>query len=109
MFSDDVLNNIRILQGGFMVDLSKQEKLLLLLKQINFPEETINKYFTESYLERLDVYQQTKTWHFHIWGPKIVPAPIFHELNERLIQSFQSIATIKLTLSAADQTVNDGV
>ncbi|HLS06913.1 MAG TPA: exonuclease domain-containing protein, partial [Bacillota bacterium] len=91
------------------MDLSKQEKLLLLLKQINFPEETINKYFTESYLERLDVYQQTKTWHFHIWGPKIVPAPIFHELNERLIQSFQSIATIKLTLSAADQTVNDGV
>lgn len=43
------------------MDISKKEKMDLLLKQLQVPEEYVQKYFQDSYLDKLQVYKKTKT------------------------------------------------
>ncbi|HLS20378.1 MAG TPA: PolC-type DNA polymerase III [Bacillota bacterium] len=89
------------------MDLTKQEKLILLLKQIKMPTELIDEYFSNSFLDRLDVYRQTKTWHFHIRIEQTLPATVFKQFKERLTSAFQSIATIKLTINVINDIANE--
>ena len=89
------------------MSISKQEKMELLLKQIQLPTDMIDRHFQNSRLERLDVYRQSKKWHFHIHIEQVLPVDVYQHLLTRLKKSFQSIATIELSIFAEDDTCSD--
>src|SRR5690625_2552479 len=78
------------------MDISTQEKMGLLLKQIQMPEEYINTYFQDSKLLKLEVYKQTKTWSFYLGLKGLLPLSIYQLMIGKLETAFQNIATIDL-------------
>ncbi|PAV30035.1 PolC-type DNA polymerase III [Virgibacillus profundi] len=89
------------------MDISKIEKMNLLLKQLQIPEEYVESYFQESYLEKLEVYKQTKTWHFYISVKKVLPIDIYQLLTVKLKESFQQVANVDLTLQADEKECDE--
>ncbi|WP_164668962.1 PolC-type DNA polymerase III [Virgibacillus doumboii] len=94
------------------MDISKNEKMNLLLNQLQISEEYINSYFGESQLIRLEVHKQIKTWHFHIQIKRVLPIEVYTLLITKLRETFQQFAQIELTLytdekDCDDQTVCD--
>ncbi|WP_100010929.1 PolC-type DNA polymerase III [Lentibacillus sediminis] len=85
------------------MDISKKEKMDLLLKQLQVPEEYVQEYFQDSYLDKLQVYKKSKTWHFHLHVKQVLPADIYQLLQAKLKESFQQIAGVELTLNTADK------
>lgn len=90
------------------MDISKQEKMNLLLQQLEIPENYIEDYFIESQLIKLEVHKQSKKWHFHIGVQQLLPTEIYALLNARLQETFQQFAQIDLTLYTDDKTCDSG-
>ncbi|AIF43728.1 PolC-type DNA polymerase III [Virgibacillus sp. SK37] len=92
------------------MDLSKSEKMNLLLKQLQIPSEHIQNYFDGSYLEKLEVYKKTKIWHFHIYIENVLPLEIHELFLNALKESFQQVASVELTIQTGNSTcVNETV
>jgi DNA polymerase-3 subunit alpha (Gram-positive type) len=87
--------------------MSGQEKIAVLLNQIQLPEEIKKEYFTGSVLDKLMIYKQEKCWHFHIKLHTVLPFPIYEAFLQQLKNTFQHIAKIKLTLQCGDQVCSD--
>jgi DNA polymerase-3 subunit alpha (Gram-positive type) len=85
------------------MDISKQEKMNLLLKQLQMPESDIADHFAESYLNKLEVYKQTKTWHFHVHLKNVLPVNVYQQMTMKLRETFQQFATIDLTITTDDK------
>ncbi|RDW19515.1 PolC-type DNA polymerase III [Oceanobacillus arenosus] len=85
------------------MDISKKDKMHYLLQQLQIPEEYRKLYFNESYLEKLEVFKKTKTWHFHIHVEKVLPANMYLSLKAKLKETFQQIAGIDITITADDK------
>lgn len=83
--------------------ISKKEKMNLLLKQLQIPEEYMKDYFLESYLEKLEVYKQTRTWHFHIHVKRVLPLNIYLLLTSKLHETFQQANEVDLSIVAEDK------
>ncbi|WP_042144767.1 PolC-type DNA polymerase III [Paucisalibacillus sp. EB02] len=84
------------------MDISKKEKMNLLLQQIEMPNKYVQEYFQESALEKLEIFKLQKRWHFNIMVEKVLPTTIYQELITRLKNAFQQIATVELTLESLD-------
>ncbi len=94
------------------MDITKKEKMNLLLKQLQVSEELVEKHFKSSELIKLEVYKETKTWHFHIHIKQILPAHVYQIIILKLQETFQQIATVDLSLytedkSCDEQTISD--
>ena len=87
--------------------ISSEEKMELLLKQIDLPEDLREAYFEQSALEKVVVYKQKKLWHLHIKINKVLPFDVYFEFVNKLKQSFQTIANMKLTINAEDETCDE--
>ncbi|MBS3680014.1 PolC-type DNA polymerase III [Ornithinibacillus massiliensis] len=84
------------------MDISKKEKMKLLLQQIEMPGEHVQQYFQDSSLTKLEIFKIKKIWHFHIEVEKVLPSKIYQELLTRLKHAFQQLAAIELTLYPGD-------
>lgn len=80
------------------MDLSKHEKMNILLKQIDLSQDIIDNHFNNSFLNKLIVIKNTKTWHFYINLEKILPSNIYQVFQMKLTESFQEIAQVKITI-----------
>jgi DNA polymerase-3 subunit alpha (Gram-positive type) len=89
------------------MDVSKKEKLQVLFKQLQIPEELVNQYFSESYLEKLEIYKSRKTWHFHIHTDKLLPASIYEVFITKLKDSFQHIALVDLSITVEEKEYDE--
>jgi len=91
------------------MEISKQEKINVLLEQIHMPNEYVDTHFKDSLLERLEVYKQRGVWHFHIRVKNILPLNVYQLLQARLVESFQNIATVELTVYTDNQQCNSAI
>lgn len=82
------------------MSLSSQEKMAILLEQIQLPEEWKDTYFNNSSLEQVVVYKKEQCWHFHISLEKRLPFEIYEAFLAYTKKAFESIATIKLYLTS---------
>lgn len=81
------------------MSLSKQEKMKLLLEQIQMPEKAVQTYFASSSLEKLEIYKQEQKWHFYIHLEDVLPFNEYLHLYRSLQKSFSSIAQkVELTI-----------
>src|SRR5690625_1146931 len=91
------------------MEISKQEKINVLLEQIHMPNEYVDTHFKDSLLERLAVYKQRGVWHFHIRVKNILPLNVYQLLQARLVESFQNIATVELTVYTDNQQCDSAI
>ncbi|ASN05699.1 PolC-type DNA polymerase III [Virgibacillus necropolis] len=89
------------------MELSKAEKMGVLLKQLQLSEEDINNYFKDSQLIRLEVFKQLKKWHFHIQIEKMLPVEMYQVLTTKLKDSFSEIAQVDWTFYTDKKDEND--
>lgn len=48
------------------MDNFSKERLQLLIEQIQLPETIVHEYFSETTLQKLTVFKETKTWQFQL-------------------------------------------
>lgn len=94
------------------MDISGTKKMQILLKQLEMSDEYMGEYFQNSELIRLEVYKQTKIWHFHIRIERLLPVEVYQLLYGKLQERFKEIAQTEATLysiqkNGDDQTICD--
>lgn len=89
------------------MDISKQEKMNLLLKQIQITDEQMLNYFSNSYLEKLEVYKKSKTWHFYVHLTHVLPPHVYQVFISKLKQTFQPIAVVELSINTENKTCDE--
>ncbi|WP_042223740.1 PolC-type DNA polymerase III [Oceanobacillus manasiensis] len=89
------------------MDLTKKEKMRLLLKQLQIAGEDVEAFFNDSYLEKLEIYKKTKTWHFHIYVERVLPIQVYQLLAGKLNDTFEHVATTELTVLTEDNSCDE--
>ncbi|WP_337969768.1 PolC-type DNA polymerase III [Virgibacillus salexigens] len=85
------------------MSISRNEKMDVLLEQLQISDDHL-PYFSGSYLNKLEVYKQTKSWHFHIYTKQVLPWEVYQVFSSKLKESFQQIAEVDLFIEAEDKT-----
>src|SRR5690625_3720513 len=93
--------------GIVVVTISNEEKMELLLKQVELPEEMKESFFQNSSLEKVIVYKKEKRWNLHIKIEKVLPFEVYLTFINKIKQSFEQIADIKLTLLTEDSSCEE--
>ncbi len=75
---------------------TQMDKMQILMKHMQLPDNMIQTYFQNSSLKKLQVFKGEKKWRFYIQLENTLPAEVYTYFVERLGHTFQSIATIEL-------------
>ncbi|MFC2950078.1 PolC-type DNA polymerase III [Virgibacillus sediminis] len=89
------------------MDISKKEKMDVLLEQLQIPLEYRGDYFEGAYLDKLEVHKSKKAWHFYIHVPRVLPVNIYQLFFGKLKEEFQQMANIDLTIEAEDKSCGE--
>ncbi|MEQ6387864.1 PolC-type DNA polymerase III [Bacillaceae bacterium S4-13-58] len=89
------------------MDVTRKEKLLYVLEQIQFPIETMGHFFQEGELVKLEVDPIEKAWRFHFAFPTILPPATFEIFTEKLLKTFSSLASVHWEISYRSPKVDD--
>ena len=89
------------------MSLSKENKMRVLLEQIQLDSSIIEQHFSKSKIEKLEVFTKSKRWHFHIHINHILPAKVYQTFIHNLKQSFKEIAEVEATLYVNNQEVEE--
>ncbi|MFP7169161.1 PolC-type DNA polymerase III [Terribacillus sp. FSL K6-0262] len=88
------------------MSLSQNEKMDMLLEQIQLDEETIAAHFKESQLEKLEVDPKAKSWHFHFQLANLLPPTIYKIFTAKLTEAFAHIAAVNWSIRCVANTVD---
>ncbi|WP_174613313.1 PolC-type DNA polymerase III [Virgibacillus ihumii] len=92
------------------MDISKKEKMQLLLKQLNIVDNEVLDHFFDSELIKLEVHKQSKTWHFHVMVNRLLPIETYTLLSTKLKETFAQFANaVELTLYTNDKKSDNGI
>ncbi|MBM7837683.1 DNA polymerase-3 subunit alpha (Gram-positive type) [Alkalihalobacillus xiaoxiensis] len=87
---------------------SREERLQLLLEQLQMPSDIMH-HFEGGYIQKLAISKETKTWHFYIQLPSILPAEICELFRGRLAQTFREIAKASCSFSYSNGEISSDV
>lgn len=87
------------------MSLSRNEKMDMLLEQIQLDEETIAAHFKESQLEKLEVDPKEKSWHFHFQLANLLPPTIYKIFTAKLTEAFAHIAAVNWSIRCVTNTM----
>ncbi|MBM7644383.1 DNA polymerase-3 subunit alpha (Gram-positive type) [Scopulibacillus daqui] len=79
---------------------SRQERFMLLLEQIETPDELLEKYMANGTIERLTVHQKERRWHFTFLFDHCLPLHVYQWLEKQLIHHFQHIAQVSFSIKS---------
>ncbi|MGV3488286.1 MAG: PolC-type DNA polymerase III [Tuberibacillus sp.] len=77
---------------------TKADRFLILLNQLNAPDEIIDKHLKGGEIERLIVSREKKQWDFHFSLEKAIPAHVYQWLDNKLKEAFQHLAEVSMHL-----------
>ncbi|WP_226034911.1 PolC-type DNA polymerase III [Aquibacillus saliphilus] len=80
------------------MDISSNDKMSLLLQQLEMPQDLIDEHFGGSSLSKLEVYTKNKAWHFHINLSSVLPPSVYKLFTLKLQETFSRLAQIEWTL-----------
>ncbi|WP_289136425.1 PolC-type DNA polymerase III [uncultured Brevibacillus sp.] len=72
----------------------QKHRFSLLVKQMDLPDEWVERFFLDGQIDKLELYKQNKEWVFHFTLQKLVPADVFAAFNMRLTQTFSHLAKV---------------
>ncbi|QXE03130.1 PolC-type DNA polymerase III [Terribacillus sp. DMT04] len=87
------------------MSLTSNQKMDMLLDQIQLDEETITAHFKESQLEKLEVDPKSKTWHFHFKLANLLPPTIYKIFTTKLTDAFAHIAAVNWSITCVSNTL----
>ncbi|GGH82099.1 DNA polymerase-3 subunit alpha (Gram-positive type) [Pullulanibacillus pueri] len=70
---------------------TKQDRFTILLRQIETPDDIIEKHFRNGSIERLTVHQGEQKWHFKFTLERPLPVHIYQWFDRRLQEAFRHI------------------
>lgn len=88
------------------MDMTKKEKLQILLQQIKISDE-MKRYFEEGELAKVVVFKDKKIWELHMTIKDVLPFDCYYALLQQLTDSFSEIATIHLHISTQNKTIEN--
>ena len=91
------------------MSLSKKERMDLLVKQIELPQEIVENYFLESEIEKLELFKEDKLWIFHLNIKEVLPLNVYQTLLAHLQESFKEIAKVNIKLVCEDNKCLDDI
>src|SRR5699024_4438200 len=89
------------------MSLSNNEKMDILLQQLEMPEEVVDGPLKNSELHKVIVMKSKQIWNFYIRVERTLPFDIYHLIVEKLKTTFKHIAHIKLTIQTENQMHNE--
>ncbi|WLV25795.1 PolC-type DNA polymerase III [Aciduricibacillus chroicocephali] len=89
------------------MDLSKREKLTILLDQLQLDAAAVDTYFQNAVLEKLEVYKKSKVWHFHISLEKPLPFAVYQDFLNNIGETFKQVAKTDLTVICGDDNYTE--
>ncbi|MDR0921767.1 MAG: PolC-type DNA polymerase III [Lactobacillales bacterium] len=79
-----------------------------LMSQIRLtPEDKNHPFIKQGTIKKVQVYPAKKIWAFDLEFPEILPVQLYRNLLNHLHGAFQSIADVRLKISAQDDSYND--
>ncbi|WP_036832283.1 PolC-type DNA polymerase III [Pontibacillus litoralis] len=87
------------------MDISQMEKMQLLLKQIQMPDDLMEAHFQQSLLTKLTVHKTKKEWHFYFYVPVVLPPEVYALFTTKLQESFSQIASVQWTIETDDKSL----
>ncbi|MGO4887743.1 PolC-type DNA polymerase III [Anaerobacillus sp. MEB173] len=90
-------------------DQIRKERFQLLLQQVSIPEDLVRSYFQGGSIQKLIVQKETKTWHFQLHIPQILPYSAFEVFSDRLHQGLKHIANISFSLAYDDNKLSEHI
>lgn len=79
--------------------LSSNDKLQVLLEQINMDATDIDRYFGDGQLVKLEVYKREERWKFYFHLKQALPITIYRLFRLKLQETFATIAKVDLTIT----------
>lgn len=74
-------------------------KLLTLLQQIGMTDDQVIACFEGGTLERVDIHRKSRVWQFNVQLERTLPVHVFQLFQQRLLDAFNSIATVRLQVN----------
>jgi len=90
-----------------MVVNEQKERFQVLLQQLDLTSAELVPYFEQGEIQKLIVEREQKRWHFYFLLKKILPSQIYELFVQRLVKTFEHIATVKHTIQSVDQTFTE--
>lgn len=75
----------------------KRKRFELLLGQAQVPADVAEAYFSDGYIDMVEVSRSNREWHFHLVNAVLVPRDIYRSFVKLIRDQFRHIAEIKLT------------
>ncbi|SER56647.1 PolC-type DNA polymerase III [Salisediminibacterium halotolerans] len=76
----------------------RKERFQLLMEQVAMPDDIVQTYVQEAYIDRLDVYKAAKKWHFSFVLPQMLPYETYERFRARIVDGLQHIADVSFTV-----------
>ncbi|TFB23176.1 PolC-type DNA polymerase III [Filobacillus milosensis] len=89
------------------MDLTKHEKLNLLLKQIGLPQDLVDQEFHDAILDKLMVLKNEKRWQFFIHKTKPFSCEALEVFIARMNEAFRHIANVEVIISTDEQELSE--
>ncbi|TCP30297.1 DNA polymerase III catalytic subunit PolC type [Scopulibacillus darangshiensis] len=86
---------------------TKQDRFMILLNQIQAPEEIIDKYMQNGVIERLTVHQEERKWHFSFLLESPLPVHVYQWLQKQLVSHFHHIAAITFSINTRESRFDE--
>ena len=87
--------------------LDHHELFIKLLEQLDLKDEIDKDYFKNAEIEKLEVHEQSKVWHFYFKFDQILPFTAFLTLQNQLHIQFQPIAKVEYSITAASSELSN--
>lgn len=74
---------------------------------IQLPETIVHEYFSETTLQKLTVFKETKTWQFQLHNPKPFPCEVIEVFSLKLREAFQHIAEVNFMVTTEQSELEE--
>ncbi|MDF2938070.1 MAG: polC [Paenibacillaceae bacterium] len=75
----------------------KRKRFELMLSQAQVPADVAEAYFSDGYIDMVEVSRSNREWHFHLVNAVLVPRDIYRSFVKLVRDQFRHIAEIKMT------------
>jgi DNA polymerase-3 subunit alpha (Gram-positive type) len=81
----------------------KRERFEMLMKHAEVPFDVIDSFFSDGYIDKVEVSRKNRNWTFYIVKSKIVPQDIYLSFCKMIRDKFTHIANIRFVLNFTEE------
>ncbi|MCR8630773.1 PolC-type DNA polymerase III [Paenibacillus radicis (ex Xue et al. 2023)] len=87
----------------------KRERFEMLMAQARVPDEVVNSFFQDGYIDKVETSRTNREWTFYIIKNSIVPQEVYRSFCKMIRDKFAHIAAIRFMLRYTDEVPPDSI